>query len=486
MSKIPISIRGSLGWIGLERLGEVALQLAAIGTLARILPPSDYGLMAMAATIVQFASLFRDMGTAFAIVQRHDLDEELTSSVFWLNTFLGISLALLLAAIFPLLADFYSESRLRTIIVLIAPVFVLSALGTVQRALLERAGQFRHLATIGLVSGIASLIVAVVIAVAGGGVYALVGQSLFSAATSTAAVALFSGWRPRPRVSIRSLRGIWRFSSDNFLGSLVNYFHRNADSMLIGRALGPELLGFYNVGYRILLFPLQHITYAVSRASYPAYCRHQGDRGAIGQHYLNSLRTIAFLTAPMMAAVWAFREPLLIVVMGKKWLPAAGVIAFLAPVGFVQSMVSSTGTVLNAIGRSDLLRNLQFFGTPVYVASIAIGLKWGIEGVAAAYCAANVLMAFPVMRIVLAQLSVSLSAFVVGVSKPAIFAIIVAVALRLVTTSCDWALAQPSLVVVLVGGCVFAISYLALARTCVPKELAKYLPFVRIPDRGDS
>jgi O-antigen/teichoic acid export membrane protein len=425
-----ISIRHGVNWIGLAQVGKLGLQLVCIFTLARILPPTDYGLMAMATTIIAFAALLRDMGTGTALIQKASVNSELVSSVFWFNAILGLFLTILFAGLAPIIADGFREPRLMDVLLVLSPVFLVAALGIVQQALLERESKFKRIAMIELVSGLFALACALLTAWKGGGVYALVVQSLVTACISTGLLWLLSRWRPKFRAKVSSLKEIWHFSGNVFLFNTVNYFHRNADSMLIGRFLGANELGFYNIAYRILLVPLQTITFAINRASLPAYSRNQSNKAQIAEHYLHTLETIAFLTAPLMAFLWTFREPLLTVCLGSSWLKAANVIAWLAPVGFLQSMVSTSGAVLNALGRADILRNLGFIGVPFLLFSFVVGLPWGIEGVAAAYCLANIIWVYPVLKVVLWQLARPFCDFIRVVIKQALLATVLSGLMR--------------------------------------------------------
>ncbi|MDA9064655.1 polysaccharide biosynthesis C-terminal domain-containing protein, partial [Pseudomonadales bacterium] len=120
-------------------------------------------------------------------------------------------------------------------------------------------------------------------------------------------------------------------------------------------------------------------------------------------------------TAPVMGIIWTVREHAIVIVLGDQWLGVAPILAWLAPVGFFQSLVSTSGTVLNSIGRSDILRNLGIIGNVFLVSSIVVGLQWGTVGVAACYCIANFIWVYPVIRTVLKQLSIKFTSFLLEV-----------------------------------------------------------------------
>jgi PST family polysaccharide transporter len=382
VSESDISIRHGVQWVGVAQISKSILYLISIIILARILPPSDYGLMAMGTVFLGFVAIFKDMGTGAAIIHAEEVSEEFKNTVFWFNVAIGSSLSVGIISISSLAAMILVEPRLEALLTFLSPVFFVGSLSISHQALLERQSKFKTIAIVEILSGFLALIGALVVAFNGGGVYALATQHLVGVVLTTIAYWTVSRWVPKFEMARSALGQALKYGGNIFIFSVVNYFHRNADSFLIGRFIGAADLGIYNVAYRILLFPLSNVTFVIARASFPAYSRGKADITKVGSHYLNTLGVIAFITAPMMAFIWALREPFIIVILGTKWLVSADVIAWLAPVGFFQSLVSTSGSVLSAIGRPDILRNLGFVGVPFLVLSIAVGIPWGIEGVA--------------------------------------------------------------------------------------------------------
>ena len=435
-----ISIRNQLTWISLSQAARGALQIVGTIALARILAPNDYGVMAIVGSFAALATLFAEFGTGAALIQKKTLTDELTDAVFSLNIFFGLALSAAFFISAAPISKFFNESRLNGAMIALSPVFLISSSGMVYRALLERSSSYRLLARIEILSSTLALCSAIGVALAGGGVYALVTQSLAGAITASTLLFLCASatWRPRIAFRAKELRKILGFSTNNFTFGFVNYLHRNSDSLLIGRLLGPVELGFYSTAYKILLLPLSNITAVVNRASFSVYSRHQEKTADIGRHYTQSLERIAFLTGPIMALIWSFREPLVYYVLGEKWLRAAEILAWLAPVGFIQSLVSTSGTVFNSIGRSDLLRNLGIVGTVFFVGSFAVGIQWGIMGVAVCYFFANALWICPVLALVLKQLGTPSATLISRLIKPLALSLVIAAAGRWTCLSTDW------------------------------------------------
>lgn len=472
MADGQISVRRGALWLGIAQAIKVGMQLASILVLARLLPAEDYGLMAMASTVTAFAALFRDFGTGASLIQRPELDETLCSTVFWFNIALGAALSCCLAILSPGIATLFSEPRLGDVLLALSPVFLAMSAGVVQMALLERVSNFKKTASIEVASAAIALAAASIAALNGVGVYALVVQSLVAGTLSTLLLWLVNAWRPRWIFERQALQQIWKFSGNMFTFNVANYLQRNADSVLIGRFLGASELGIYSVAYRILLFPLQNITFVITRAAFPAYSRSQDKKAELGQHYLEMLGSIAIFTAPLMTAIWVVREPFIEALFGRRWLPASEVLAWLAPVGFFQSMVSTSGTLLSAVGRADILRNLGFLGIPFLVFSLAAGMPWGIFGVAAGYCIGNFFWVYPVISTVLRQLGLPFSGFLRAIYKPALLSVASGVIVRS-GNELFWVSASGVHWVLLLNLTLFIAVYLAITKLVYPQAFGK-------------
>ena len=390
-----MSTISSARWVALSQGGRVAIQLAGLVILARLLPATDYGLMAMATVVTNFALLLRDLGTAAAIIQKTELREETKATVFWLNVMMGLLLSLALFVSAPLIAHYFADAELVPVLSMLCIALPLASSGAVHQALLERQSAFRGLTCIEIGSSLAGLLAAIVAALSGAGVYSFVIQSILTAGLSSILLWIVSGWRPWTLPSWRELHGLIGFSGNLTLFNFINYFSRNADGMIIGRYLGAAALGSYSLAYKLMWFPVQNVTLAASRALYPALSRQQNAPEVMARLYLRTVSLIALVTAPLMVGLLVVREPFVRVVFGPGWPMVPEILAWLAPTGFIQSIVSSTGTVFMARGRTHVMAGLGTFNAIVTITAFALGAKFGVVGVAAFYFAANVLHAIP-------------------------------------------------------------------------------------------
>lgn len=416
-----MSAMSNARWLMLSQACRITLQMISLFVLSRLLLPSEYGLLAMATVATNFAFLLRDMGTAAAVVQKENLTEETTSTVFWLNVGMGCLLTLALLIASPFLAKYFRIERLIPVLCLLSIVFPITSASAVHQSLLERRSGFKILARIEIVSSVVGLIVAITLAYLGFGVYSLVWNTLASALCSSVQLWTTSPWRPRKIWHMGEFRSLWHFSGNLTGFNFINYFARNADSMVIGRVLGSVQLAIYAQAYKVMMFPLQSMSYVAGRALFPVMSRQQAEREKMTQLYFRSLQLIATLTAPMMAGLWLLREPFVAIALGKQWGQVPIVLAWLAPVGFLQSLISTTGSVFMATGRTDLMMRLGFLGTILQVGSFLIGVHWGIQGVACCYLIANILNGIPHFYFAVKQLHSNLLYLFKAVWQPVLF-----------------------------------------------------------------
>jgi PST family polysaccharide transporter len=450
-------------WVGMIQVARISVQLLGLLVLSRLLTPADFGLVAIVFAITNFAMLLRDMGTAAAIIQRDVLDEETTLTAHWSNCFIGFGLAAILLALSVPLAMIFKAPGLTPLVQLSALSFPFLSGSTVHQALLERESKFSTVARIEITALLTGFTVAVVSAFYGAGAYSLVLQTLTIAIVSAVQFWIASDLKLKWGWSREHAKGLWRFSGSLFGFNLVNYFSRNADTMIIGRMLGPASLGPYSLAYRVMLFPLQNLTFVATRALFPMMSRHQNSPQELGALHLRLLSVISFFTAPMMAGLFVLREPFVAVALGDTWHMVAVLILWLAPIGFIQSLVSAGGVVFTALARNDLLFRLGVFSSALHVTAFISGVHWGLTGVAAAYLIATLINAVISLGVLLHLMQQPLHRLLGAVLPSIAKALIMAVILYFANIEFQ-ALGVPPLLRLLGLSAAGALIFLALTR----------------------
>ena len=399
-------------WSAIARAGQQVISLSATAVMARLLTPADYGLVWMCTFFLGFASIFRDFGMSAAVIQQKRVEEPLPSTAFWLNAIFGLTTCAVCVLGAPLVARFYHTQALTNIMRALSVSFVLSSLGSVPSTLLSRTMAFRKIAITEITTALASSAVGISCAWSGLGVWSLVAANLTSAATEALAFTLQSRWHPKWKFDFAQIRLIFGFSANLSGFQILNYFARNADNMLLGRYVGAAALGFYSYAYNLMLYPLQHVSGALGRVLFPAFSQVQDDNERFRSAYTRLCSVIAALTFPMTLGMMAVAGPLIDVFLGPKWHPAARLLMILAPVGLVQSIVTTVGYIFMAKGRTDWMLRWGLVSSPLLVASFVVGLPWGTEGVAISYAAFFYALTPPTLAIPFRLIDLSLWTFV--------------------------------------------------------------------------
>ena len=376
---------------------KFVLSIGATAVLARLLTPQDYGLVGMVAIVTGFVTLFKDLGLSTATVQHAELRQRQVSALFWLNVALSAAVMVVTAALAPAVAWFFGDPRLTAITLVSTLGFLFGGLTVQHEALLRRQMRFGALSAVAFVALICNIAVAVALAAAGAGYWALIGGQLALGCATMCGVWVACGWRPGPPSAYAEVRSLVAFGRDLTGFGVINYFARNLDNLLIGRVWGAQQLGFYAKSYQLLLLPLDQINEPITAVAVPALSRLHEDPERYRKAYLRLLEKVALLTMPGVALMIATADWLVQVVLGPQWGETARIFVLLGVTGLFQPIANTTGWLLITQGRSRDMLRWGFMGGTLAVAAICAGLPWGAVGVAAAYAGVRVLVADPLL-----------------------------------------------------------------------------------------
>lgn len=390
------SARGGMVTITSQAI-KFALQTGSTMALARMLAPEDFGLIAMVTAVTGFVALFKDAGLSMATIQRAEINHAQVSTLFWVNVALSLMVTATIAALAPAIAWFYSEPRLTGVTLVIAATFVLGGLTVQHQALLRRTMRFRDLAIIEVLSMIAGIATAIVMAAAGLGYWALVGLTTGSAAANCALVWRFSRWRPGRPVRSSGVRPMIRFGASMTLASVCNLAREQLPYIMIGYSLGSGPLALYDRAYRLLLMPLTAMMPAISAVVIPALSRVQHDP-ARQRRIIATLSLLAASVSIPASVIGVVLAPEVILVMlGKQWMESATIFAFLAPLAATQAISTVSVWALTTSGRGDALLRFSVLNAALAALSVIVGLRYGLTGAALAFSSVGCLIRTPML-----------------------------------------------------------------------------------------
>jgi len=381
-------------WMTGCQFATQATRFLASVALARLLDPKDLGVIALAMVVVLFVDIFKEMGTGAAIIQRRDVSQSLLSSVFFANVGFGVTLAGIVAVGAPLTSRMLDNPSVVPVLQFIGLDLAISSFGNIQQALLRRGLAFRRLVTVTL-SGVAvSAVVSVALAAAGVGVWSIVAGTLAGSVTSVVVSWRLSAWRPSMTFRWSELSGIAGFSLNLTAFNFVNFFLVNADKVIVARALGVRALGIYSLAQRLLMYPIYSIGTVLQEVLFPTFAR-MADDEELQRGYLRACGGIAMVTFPLMVGAAVVVHPFVLAVLGDKWLPIVPLVRIFGPIGALQAVMYTVSTLYVAKARTDWLFRWGLGSGALVLISYAVGVRWGLVGLAAGYAVAIAVLTLP-------------------------------------------------------------------------------------------
>lgn len=377
------SVRGGVSTLSSQGARFVLTSVSAV-VLARLLSPTDFGLVAMVTAVTGMGQAFADLGLSEATIQREKITHNQVSALFWINVSIGILLMLATAGLAPVLALFYREPRLTMIALASSVTFFICGLRVQHEAILKRQMRFSALASRNITAAVMGAATAIVMAWYGFGYWALVAMPLAENTTQVVLSWLMVRWLPgRPRRDPEV--GKLVVFGGHVAGSyLVANASRSVDSLLIGWYWGAGLLGLYSRAYNLLTRPVRELCLPAQSVALPAFSRALSDMERYARSYLRVVKLIVWMSTPVFAIFFVAAQPIIRVVLGARWIGAAPVFQIFAIGALAQLLLESIVWVLVSRGESQRFLKLQLITTPILLGSYAIGLPFGIKGVALA------------------------------------------------------------------------------------------------------
>ncbi|MGD9617227.1 MAG: lipopolysaccharide biosynthesis protein [Alphaproteobacteria bacterium] len=391
-------MRNALGWAAgtrfIAQMANWALTLATI----RFLQPEEYGLMAMTVAITGLVQAFGSAGFGDAIVQRRDIGETELRSVFGLILLVNAAcLAALCVLAYPA-AYFYGEPRLVPLIQVSSLLFVVIAFQTIPRATLDKRLDMKTVSQIELLSNVISGVLVLGLAAAGLGVWALIIGLLFGSFFRLAAFNYAAPFFLPPRFAFREVSGILRAGWLRSGEGILWYAYSSADVFIIGKLLGPDILGIYSVARNLAALPIDKLASVVKPVVFPAFAKIQNDQATALVYLQKALRLLAFLTLPVFFGISAVAPWITGVVLGPKWHDAILPLAILALAMALRPVGLILYTFLIGIGQFGASFKNTVFASILFPTAFLIGSHWGLLGVCTAWLVVYPLYFFSLLR----------------------------------------------------------------------------------------
>lgn len=361
-------------YTSLAKYSGIVISLVITSVLSRLLTPEDFGVVAIATVIISFFNILGDIGIGPAIIQNRNLSKYDLNHIYSLTIFVGVILAVAFWGLSFAISSFYDDPTLKPVSQWLCLSIFFTCINIVPLNLQYKSKNFKRIAIVTLIVQVISGIAAIIYAFSGGGVYALVLQSL----ASTGILALIYNYIARLHFSFHieksAIEKIFSFSMYQMLFNIINYFSRNLDKLLVGKYIGLSPLGYYEKSYRMMMLPLQNITFVITPVMLPVFSGIQDNRQLLVEKYNKVLSILSYISFPLSVVLFFCGKELILIIFGSQWMPAVLPFKILAFSVATQILTSTAGSIYQAVSATKQLFISGCWGAFFIIAGFAISI----------------------------------------------------------------------------------------------------------------
>ncbi len=383
-------------WSFVNQGGAQLLNLFITFILARLVTPDEFGTIAMVTVFTGFAIRFVDFGFSASLIQKKEINQKDINTVFFFNITFGIVLTTLFFFLSPLIANFYDVAILNILTKVLSFIFVITALSGVNKAVIRKDMNFKLSSIFSLTALILSSSLAIIFAYMGYGVWSILIKILSREVFISLLYFIFYPVNQRPVFNKNSFNSMFKMGRNVAGESMINYWSRNADNLLIGKMLNSGALGVYSKAYAVMMLPLTNFSRVIAKVMFPSFSLIQDNIPEIKRIYLNATKVIAFLTFPMMGGLAVVSREFVLTAFGPGWEEMIPLVSFLSILGASQSILSLNGTIYNSLNKSHIAFRISLVFGLLNVLGFYIGIKLGgLMGMVIIYTSIGVIGAIP-------------------------------------------------------------------------------------------
>ena len=378
MGNIRNQTVNGLKWSALERISVQGVQFLIGIILARLLPPSDFGIIAMLTVFLAVSQTIIDGGFSNALIRKVDRNETDYSTTFVFNIILGFILCLLVVLAAPYIADFYDMPQLSSVMQVLSLTLLINSFSVVFYAILTINIDFRAIAIANFVSAIVSGAVGIAMAYRGWGVWSLVYQSLSRSLLNALIVAGLSKWKPRLLFSKSSFVDLFSYGSKILASSLLNTIYSNLTPMIIGKFYSSKDLGYYDRGRQFGVLPITYIVQTFERVTFPIMSQLQNDDASLIDVYRKYVKSASIVMFFVVMLIIVLAKPLILIILTEKWFEAIIYLQLFCMAEMFNHVTRLNLILLQVKGRSDLYLRLEIIKKTISLVMLLIAAPYGI------------------------------------------------------------------------------------------------------------
>jgi len=368
-----------VSWSFVDNLAGSGISFLVGLVLARLLSPSEFGIIGMITIFIALSNSIVDSGFSSALVRKLDAEKKDYDTVFIFNLIVSIFLYVLLFLSAPAISRFYKEPQLISVTRAVGLVLICNAFGIIQRTMLIKAVDFKTQANISIIASLGSGIIGIGMAIYGFGVWSLVAQQVSRQFLNSLFLWVFNSWRPSFQFSKQSFKELFGFGSKLLVSGLIDTTYKNIYYLIIGKFYTPAQLGQYTRAEQFNSVFSSNLTSVVQRVSYPVLSSIQNEDERLLAAYRKVIKSTMLVTFACMLGMAAVAKPMIVILIGEKWLPAATYLQIMCFAGMLYPLHAINLNILQVKGRSDLFLKLEIIKKAIAVFPILFGIFLGIE-----------------------------------------------------------------------------------------------------------
>lgn len=386
MANLKEKVVSGFVWAYGEKFIAYAIQTAVTIILARLIEPSQYGIVSIVTIMIAFADIFASAGFGSSLVQKKDADVLDFNTAFSCGLIMSCFLYGILFVAAPLIEKFYRMRDLGMVIRIMAVRIPIASLNTIQRAKIQKNMEFKKFFFSTLTGTLISAFVGVGMAVAGCGIWALVGQYLTNAIIDTIVLLITGKWFPKVQISVKRAKGIMEFGWKVLMQNLIYTLTDNIQSLVIGKKFSGEELAFYDHGSKIPQAVLSNVYSTIGSVMFPALSDIEDDYEKKKRIVRQSIQLCTFLVAPIAVGMIAMSNTIILLLYTEKWLPCVPIMQIYCLRYLSRPITTISHQSALASGRSDIVLTIEIIVnvcmlTTLFVASFimhdVLMIAWG-------------------------------------------------------------------------------------------------------------
>lgn len=379
MSLRKIALSG-IYWTFIQQVGSQGISFIVSIILARLLLPSEFGLIALLAIFISLADVLIYSGLTQSLIRTENPDNTDFSTVFFFNVIVSIIIYTIMFFVAPYVAIFYNQPLLVDLMRVYCIVFIINAFSIIQNTRLAKEMDFKKQTIISIPSLIIGSIVGIMMAINGFGVWSLVWSAITKSIAFTIQLWWRSPWAPSLIFDVKTIKYHLNFGYKLTISGVIDSIFKEIYTIVIGKFFDPIQVGFYNRANTLKQYPVSNFGTILNKVTFPLFSKIKDDDSQLKNVYKKILQMSVFIIAPTLLIMAALAEPLFRFLFTEKWLPAVPYFQILCFNGILYPIHAYNLNILTVKGRSDLFLKLEIIKKIIVLTGVFISFRWGIYG----------------------------------------------------------------------------------------------------------